>query len=64
MLLSELEEKEMEAHDLHSVVSVFFPAASHFNAGNNDEDRVVLDEVHPAETNTIKQEFDRKKPEN
>jgi hypothetical protein len=55
MLLSELEEKEMEAHDLHSVVSVFFPAASHFNAGNN-EDLVVLDEVHPAKTNTIKPE--------
>ncbi|MEP6465504.1 MAG: hypothetical protein ABJB05_04330 [Parafilimonas sp.] len=50
MLLSELEEREMEGQDLPSVISVFFPAASHFNPHNNNEELVVLEEIHQPET--------------
>jgi phage antirepressor YoqD-like protein len=50
MLLSELEEREIKEQDLHSVVSVFFPAASHYNAHNNNEKLVVVEEAHQPET--------------
>jgi hypothetical protein len=50
MLLSELEENETEEQDLHSVVSVFFPAASHYNTHNNNEELVVVEEIHQPET--------------
>ncbi|MEP6683972.1 MAG: hypothetical protein ABJA35_11960 [Parafilimonas sp.] len=50
MLLSELEEREIKEQDLHSVVSVFFPASSHYNAHNNNEELVVVEEVHQPET--------------
>jgi hypothetical protein len=56
MLLSELEEKEIETHEAHSVVSVFFPAASHFKSGSHDEKLAILDEVHPAKKNIIEPE--------
>ncbi|HEY2727594.1 MAG TPA: hypothetical protein VGI61_10510 [Parafilimonas sp.] len=49
MLLSELEEKAIEEHDLHSVVSVFFPAASHFNASSSNEELAVLNKMHAVE---------------
>jgi len=53
MLLSELEGNEIEQQDVHSVVSVFFPAASHYNASNNNEELVVIEEIHQPEKITV-----------
>src|SRR5436190_15436780 len=45
LLLSELQKDDEEQQSLHSVVSVFFPAASHYKAVNGNEEIAVLPEL-------------------
>jgi len=56
MLLSELQNSEEEKPDHHSVVSIFFPAASHYKEYANDEEIVVAETVHLPETTTVEPE--------
>ena len=64
MLLSELEEKETEAQDFHSVISVFFPAASHYNANIAQEELVIEAVAHIEDKKiTVPEKEIKKEPE-
>lgn len=49
LLLYELEKDREEAQNIHEVVSVFFPATSHYNVNNDVAEAIVLPEIKQPE---------------
>ncbi len=63
LLLTELEEDKKDAQNVGDIVSVFFPAASHFYSTDEVVEENILAEIKPPEIIEVKPEIKQAVPE-